>query len=656
MRFAPLLPLLLLGSQGGDLALPERYQGLAKSAVTRLDRVWGTPEQHVYLPSRVAYTADGKTALVASSELAEKDADDFIAVWDLDKSEVRRTLTIKKAVATALAVTPDGKYAVAGTFAGERDKGTVQLLVWDLPAGKLLNTLKGTKEAILSLAFSADGKRLLAGSNDGAVQLWDVAGGKLLHTLEGHKGHVMCVAFSPDGTQALSGGGQNNFLRLHDVATGKELANWLAGPNGFPVTAARFLPDGKRVVTVALDQVPILWDIKDKKELQRYKKEPLGNGLVLPLALSADGKRLVSFRTPYNQILNAVEPFVTCWDVDSGKDVWSTKVDLPLPTPLAFLPGGKTLLLGGGESCFMHLDPATGKLQKIWGGHRGAVVVLAVEPKGDLFWTAGQDKTVKRWSQSERNELFTLRGHDDAVTGLAVVGDTLLTASGDKTMKLWQLGTDKLLKTYTGHTAGITGLAVARDGKHAVTSSGDRSLKLWDLASGKCLKTLTGHSHAVTAVDISPDGKWAVSGSEDSTVRLWYLPDDNKDIDPVVLEGHKREVTAVRFTQDGKHVLSASQDQTVKLWDVAKGKEVRAFTGHKNWITGLAVLSEANLLVTSCDDLTVKVWNLQTGKEVDSLDFGTASDVAKAVVAAPDGRAFLVGTANWLVLRFEVKK
>jgi WD40 repeat protein len=106
---------------------------------------------------------------------------------------------------------------------------------------------------------------------------------------------------------------------------------------------------------------------------------------------------------------------------------------------------------------------------------------------------------------------------------------------------------------------------------------------------------------------------------------------------------------------DGKHVLSASQDQTVRVWNIAEAKEVKKLTGHKNWITSLALSPDGKLAVTTCDDLTVKLWNLETGKEVDSLDLGGASDVAKCVALTPDGRGFLTGTANWLVLRFEMQ-
>src|SRR5206468_9977207 len=116
MRFAILLTSLLAAAaappgDGEKSSVPERYQFLTKGAKARLSRAWGTPEQHVFLPTRIAFSRDGKTALVASAEIGEKESDDFISVVDVPTATTRRTLTLKNAVATVLAISPDGKVA-----------------------------------------------------------------------------------------------------------------------------------------------------------------------------------------------------------------------------------------------------------------------------------------------------------------------------------------------------------------------------------------------------------------------------------------------------------------------------------------------------------------------------------------------------------------
>ena len=72
-----------------------------------------------------------------------------------------------------------------------------------------------------------------------------------------------------------------------------------------------------------------------------------------------------------------------------------------------------------------------------------------------------------------------------------------------------------------------------------------------------------------------------------------------------------------------------------------------------SWVGAFSRLGPGGLGAASAGQ-TVLIWDVNTGKEIASVDLGTAADVAKCVALTPDGRAFLTGTANWLVLRFDV--
>src|SRR5947209_4969541 len=78
-----------------------------------------------------------------------------------------------------------------------------------LPAGAFarLGTARyGNVGRVFSVAFSPDGKTLAAGGWDGSIRLWDVATSKELRQFVGHKGWVKSVAFSPDGRTLISAG------------------------------------------------------------------------------------------------------------------------------------------------------------------------------------------------------------------------------------------------------------------------------------------------------------------------------------------------------------------------------------------------------------------------------------------------------------------
>ena len=47
---------------------------------------------------------------------------------------------------------------------------------------------------------------------------------------------------------------------------------------------------------------------------------------------------------------------------------------------------------------------------------------------------------------------------------------------------------------------------------------------------------------------------------------------------------------------------------------------------------------------------------MATGRELDEIDLSGSPDVPTCVAFAPDGKSFVVGTASWVVLRFEITR
>lgn len=66
--------------------------------------------------------------------------------------------------------------------------------------------LKGHKGQVSAVAFSPDGSTLMTGSWDQTVRLWDVATGKERANYMWDVGRVYCVAYAPDGLRLAAGG------------------------------------------------------------------------------------------------------------------------------------------------------------------------------------------------------------------------------------------------------------------------------------------------------------------------------------------------------------------------------------------------------------------------------------------------------------------
>jgi WD40 repeat protein len=99
----------------------------------------------------------------------------------------------------------------------------------------------------------------------------------------------------------------------------------------------------------------------------------------------------------------------------------------------------------------------------------------------------------------------------------------VISGSWDNSLKVWNLVTGEELFTLTGHNNHVSAVAVTPDGKQVISGSHDNTLKVWNLEMGESQFTLTGHSGWVDVVAVTPDGRQVISGSSDNTLKVWNL-------------------------------------------------------------------------------------------------------------------------------------
>ena len=186
---------------------------------------------------------------------------------------------------------PDGKEIVTAS----RDRTAA---LWDVASGKRLRQFEEGHEFLATSAvFFADGRRLATGAGDNTVRIWDVAlgtqtgraradrparharrrrpaaigsspaaptndakiwdahSGQSLANLSGHKAEISAAAFSPQGDLLATGDDHGEIRLWHkEGAPGQwALAHELRG-HSRTITAMKFTPDGKRLVSSSGDQ------------------------------------------------------------------------------------------------------------------------------------------------------------------------------------------------------------------------------------------------------------------------------------------------------------------------------------------------------------------------------------------------------------------
>ena len=270
-------------------------------------------------------------------------------VWDAETGQELLTLKEHTGGVSSVAVTSDGKRIVSGS-----NDQTVK--VWDASKGQEEHTLNGHTSWVNSVAVSSDGERIVSGSNDQTVKVWDAETGQELLTLKGDMGVVYSVAVSPDGKRIVSGSEilrdpkANGEVKVWDAETGQEL---LTLKDDMGVYSVAVSPDGKRIVsgggkpfTVGGKLLPgevKVWDAETGQELLTLKEH---TGVVRSVAVSPDGKRIVSGSGGWSVPTKRLPCEVKVWDAETGQELLTLKGHMANVTSVAVSPDGKRIVSG----------------------------------------------------------------------------------------------------------------------------------------------------------------------------------------------------------------------------------------------------------------------------------------------------------------------
>jgi WD40 repeat protein len=241
------------------------------------------------------------------------------------------------------------------------------------------------------------------------------------------------------------------------------------------------------------------------------------------------------------------------------------------------------------------------------------------------------------------DEVRTLTGHEDWVTGVAILrdGQYAVSASLDGTLREWNLPNGHNTRLIAAQPDGVSAMAVSPDGCYAISSGWDGVVRVWDLRTWENKRTFKAHIEAVGALAVTPDGRHIITGANDRLIRVW---DFETGLMQLELVGHGDLVRSLAVSPDGRTLISGSWDYTVRLWDLENGKQIQLLTGHESWVRAVAFSPDGSFALSGGWDRTLKVWDLWTGETIHSIS-GFKAPIF-AIIVLPDNRHALIGGAD----------
>ena len=227
------------------------------------------------------------------------------------------------------------------------------------------------------------------------------------------------------------------------------------------------------------------------------------------------------------------------------------------------------------------------------------VRVLTLHPLNPHVLAAGYDDgSIRLFSLTTFATTTTLHGHTSAVTALVFngTGALLFSASLDTAVVCWDVVAERGVVRLKGHRDAVTGLALLENAElghaHLVSASKDGTVKVWSLPSQHCTQTLVVDKE-VWALAVDKAESCVITGGTEDALKLFRI----RALPPSVLPKRKapsissdsadddllqpwgslprqsvRRVTSVMYAPDEKMVLVLSADKVADVF-VVRGPE-----------------------------------------------------------------------------------
>jgi len=445
--------------------------------------------------SAVTFSPDGRTVAAAVNRFSFKDnRPDFkseIRTWDVATGSVKQVLPVSTQTISSLVFATNGQQLLVGGMHRDDTRSFATLELADLQTGSLGSLQAREEGSAGSVVLSPNGRMVAFQTDTSSLHLVETQNWKIKQTFnETSDGStrntagrrfllsvksVMALAFSGDG-KTVSGEIQQDGIKLWDARTG-ELKKQFADHADTGAIAVSSL-DGSLLAEVGGEEETLrLWNVAsgEKKDFSAV------DGSVTAIALSPDGQKLAVAHPGRIVLLDAATA-----EIIQKLTRQETKVDW-----LSFSDDGRTLATANEDGAIQIWDLVNGQVARTIAG-AGRITALCFAPAGRILASASEDGSVSLWDLQTGALSLQVRKHSAAVNAIAFSagGNLMATGGDDRTVIIWEVATGKARRTLKGHDLAVTSLAFSHDASLLASGAGNASVVLWNVASGKLNRVL----------------------------------------------------------------------------------------------------------------------------------------------------------------------
>jgi len=277
-------------------------------------------------------------------------------------------------------------------------------------------------------------------------------------------------------------------------------------------------------------------------------------------------------------------------------------------------------------------------------GPTHAIHSLAVSPYERVFFSGGEDTTLKRWAlpdddssdSSEETKMListnTIKAHEGRIDAIDVSPNDQLVATGsrDKLAKIFAAGGLQVIATLKGHRRGVSAVKFSPIDQVIVTAA-DMNLRMWNLKDFTCLKTFQGHDCAVLNFSFLSTGLQLLSMGADGNMKLW---DCKTSECTKTIDAHSGSTWSLSITNNDSLVATGGQDERLIIWkDVTEEEQRQRLENLQH-----QVVQEQDFM----NYMNKKKWKKALNMAIKMENQSKALNVLREIILEPDGYDELV--------------